>query len=229
MILILGELQDRRQRRLLCEILAELGRQDVEVLADALTDERWYLLRNLAMILGMTRQAGAVKHIEKILTHPDVRVRREAVRALDVIRTDDTKMPFFSLLGDADQTIRMTALKALRRFRDTTLFQTLKGTVTAEELKKKSFAEKRELLETLAALGGKDAFPLLSELFRKKGFIEKEEATEIRAAAAYGLGIIGSPEAASLLEKEAGTRKEILREACAEALKEMKRDGDIRK
>jgi HEAT repeat protein len=229
MIRTLGELQDRRQRKLLCEILAELGRQDIDALADGLSDERWYLIRNLAMILGMTKQPGAVRHIEKVLAHPDMRVRREAVRALDVIRTEDTKMLFLSVLGDVDQTVRMTALKALRRFRDTSLFQLLKGTVSAEELKNKSFAEKREILETLSALGGKEAFPLLSELFRKKGFMEKEDATEIRAAAAYGLGIIGSPEAFSLLEKEAGTRKDILREACAEALKVMRQDGDIRK
>ena len=229
MIQVLGELEDRRQRKFLCEILAELGSQGIGALTDALSDERWYLVRNLAMILGMTKQPGAVKHIEKVLTHPEMRVRREAVRALDAIRTEDTKRLFISVLGDVDQTIRMTALKALRRFRDTTLFQTLKGSVSAEELKKKPFAEKREILETLAALGGREAFPLLSELFRKKGLIEKEDATEIRAAAAYGLGVLGSPEAISLLEKEAGSRKDIIREACSRALKEVKKDGDVRK
>ncbi len=219
MIQTLGELQDRRQRRLLCETLAELGREDVDIFADALSDKQWYLLRNLAMILGMTKQPGAVRHIEKILKHSDVRVRREAVRALDGIHTDETKNLFFSLLKDDDHTVRMTALKSLSRFRDPALFKAMKETVSVEKLKEKPFAEKRTILETLASLGGKDALPMLAELLKKRGFIEKEDITEIRAAAAYGLGIVGTPEASALLEKEAGSKKDILREACLKALK----------
>lgn len=219
MIRTLGELQDRRQRRLLCDILAELGRQDVDVFADALSDEQWYLLRNLAMILGMTRQPGAVRHIEKILGHQDMRVRREAVRALDNIHTDETKNLFFSLLRDDDHTVRMTALKSLSRFKDPALFRALKETISIEKLRGKPFAEKKTILEALAYIGEKDSFPLLSELFKKRGLIEKEDITEIRAAAAYGLGIIGTPEALALLEKEAGARKDILREACLKSLK----------
>lgn len=219
MIQTLGELQDRRHRKLLCEILAELGEQDVDVFADALSDNQWYLLRNLAMILGMTRQPGAVRHIEKILGHPDVRVRREAVRSLDNIHTDETKNLFLSLLGDNDHTVRMTALKSLSRFKDPALFQTLKETVSMEKLKEKPFTEKKIILEILAQLGGKDAFPLLSELFRKRGLIEREGVTEVRAAAAYGLGIVRTPEALTLLEKEIRSGKDILREACVKALK----------
>lgn len=219
MIQTLGELQDRRHRKLLCDILTELGGQDVDVFADALSDKQWHLLRNLAMIFGMTRQPGAVRHIEKILGHPEVRVRREVVRALDSIHTDETKNLFLSLLGDDDHTVRMTALRSLSRFNDPTLFKKLKETVSMEKLKEKPFIEKKTILEILAQLGGKDAFPLLSELFRKRGLIEREELTEVRAAAAYGLGIVRTPEALTLLEKESRSGKDILREACVRALK----------
>jgi len=220
MIQTLGELQDRRQRKLLCEILAKLGAQDVDVFASALSDGHWYLLRNLAMILGMIRHPGAVRHIETILGHPDVRVRRESVRALDNIHTDETKKLFFSLLGDDDHTVRMTALKSLSRFKDPELFIKLKEKASLEKLREKPFAEKKSILETLAQLGGKDAFPLLFELFKKRGLIEKEEITEVRAAAAYGLGIVRTPEALTLLEKEAASGKIILKEACVKALRE---------
>ncbi len=219
MIHALGKLQDRRQRRLLCDTLAELGSREVDVFADALSDDQWYLIRNLAMILGMTKQPEAVRHIEKILKHHDVRVRREAVRALDSIHTDETKNLFFSLLRDSDHTVRMTALKSLGRFKDPALFRALKETVSVEKLREKPFIEKKTIMETLAYLGGKEAFPILSELFKKKWLIEKDDITEIRAAAAYGLGITGTPEALALLGKETGSRKDILREACLKSLK----------
>jgi HEAT repeat protein len=227
MIQMLGELQEMKQRKVLCEILAEFGRQETGALSQALTDDRWYLVRNIAMILGMTREPGAVKHLEKVLGHPNVKVRREVVKALENISSEDTKNLFRVALNDKDSVIRIRALKALRKAGDPALFRTLRGSATIEELKKRSFEEKKEMLETLAVIGGRDAFPVLAQLFRKRGFLEKDEITEIRACAAYGLGLINTPEAIALIEKEAGSRKDILREACVRALMESQKSGNV--
>jgi len=227
MIHMLGELQEMKQRKVLCEILAEFGRQESGVLSQALMDDRWYLVRNIAMILGMTKEPGAVKHLEKVLGHPNVKVRREVVKALENINSEDTKNLFRVALNDEDSVIRIRALKALKKFKDPALFRTLKESASIEELKKRSFEEKREMLETLAVLGGRDVLPVLSELFKKRGLLEKDEITEIRACAAYGLGLINTPEAIALIEKETGSRKDILREACVRALKESQKSGNV--
>jgi HEAT repeats len=229
MVKVLGDLQDRKKRRLLCEVLAEKGSQDISALAEALADERWYLVRNIAMILGMTREPGAVPHLQKVLKHPDLRVRRETVRALDSIHSEETKKLLLAAASDSDLTVRISSLKALRRFGDPSLFHAFKKNASREELRKKPFAEKKETLETLAVLGGEEAFPLLSDLFKKGWLIENDDMTELRASAAYGLGLIGTQEAASLLEKEAGSRKSILREACLKALRASKQDGTVQR
>jgi HEAT repeat protein len=229
LIQLLGELEDRRQRRLLCEIMAEKAQDNIDTFGEALEDSRWYLVRNLAMILGMTKEPSAVKHLEKTLGHHDTRVRRETVRALDAIRGGDTKRLFLSVLDDSDLTVRVISLKALRRFNDPELFEALKKIASREDLKKKTFAEKKELLETLAVLGGENAFPLLSDLFKKGWLLEKDDVSEMRAAAAYGLGLIGNAEAAALLEKETTSRKSVVREACIKALKEREQSGNAGK
>jgi HEAT repeat protein len=219
MLQVLGELEDRKQRRFLCEVLAGLGKEDISAFGDAIEDARWYLVRNLAMIMGMTRNPSAVKHIAKVLKHPELRVRREAARALDNIHSDETREHLLDAINDEDFTVRIIAIKSIRRFRDPDLFEMFKKYVSREDLKLKSFDEKREMLETYAVLGGERAFPLLSDLFRKKGMLEKDETTEIRASAAYGLGLVGSPEALSLVEREKGSRKSLLREACINILR----------
>ena len=229
MILILGELQEMKQRKLLCEVLAVFGRHDINIFSDALNDERWFLVRNIAMILGMTKEPAAVKHLEKAFRHPNLKVRREVVKALENIGSDDTKALFLVALNDEDSAIRLKALKALRRFKDPALFLTLKKNASVEELKKKPFEEKKEILESLAVLGGGSAFPVLADLFRKKGFIEKDEITEIRASAAYGLGLINTSEALSLIENETGSKKSMLREACINAMKEAQKSGNNRR
>ena len=220
MIALLGELEERRQRRLLCEVLAEVGKDDIDALSHAVDDPRWYLVRNLMMILGMTKMPAALGALEKGFSHPEIRVRREAVRALESIPSEETKRLYLAAMDDPDVPVRMTALRALRRFRDPELYQKLKGIAALEDLRKRAFAEKKEILEALAFWGGESAMPLVADLFRKRGLIEKEEITEVRASAAYGLGIIGTPEALSLLEKESLSKKDILREACLKALKE---------
>lgn len=225
MIALLGELEERRQRRLLCEVLAEVGRDDIDALSDAVDDPRWYLVRNLMMILGMTKMPAALGALEKGFSHPETRVRREAVRALESIPSEETKRLYLDAIGDTDVPVRMTALRALRRYRDPELYQKLKGIAALEDLRKRTFAEKKEIIEALAFWGGESAMPLVADLFRKRGLIEKEEITEVRASAAYGLGIIGTPEALSLLVKESASKKDILREACLKALKESPQSG----
>jgi HEAT repeat protein len=218
MIQLLSELNDRKQRRLLCEILAEIGNQDIDTLAEALNDEKWYLVRNIVMILGMTKDPGSVKYLEKVSKHMDVRVRRETIRALEGISNGETKDLFIAALEDSDATVRIAALRALRRLKAPGLFEVLSRNISRDELRKKPFDEKKELLETIVVLGGEEAFPLLSELFKKKGLIEKDEITEIRASAAYGLGLLKSKEAILMLEKETNSKKSLLRGACIKAL-----------
>jgi HEAT repeat protein len=218
MIQVLSELNDRKQRRLLCEILAEIGKQDIDALAEALNNEKWYLVRNIVMVLGMTKDPDSVKHLEKVLNHKDARVRRETIRALEGISSGETKDLFIVALEDSDVAVRIAALRALRRLKAPGLFEVLSRNISRDELRKKPFAEKKELLETIAVLGGEEAFPLLSELFKKKGLIEKEEITEIRASAAYGLGLLKSKEAILMLEKETDSKKSLLRESCIKAL-----------
>lgn len=147
MITILGELHDRKQRRSLCEILAEAGRHDIDVISEALRDERWYLVRNIAMILGMIKDPAVLTHLEQVLKHPDLRVRRETVKALVGIQSEETKRLLLTALNDDDLTVRIIALKAVRRFRDPGLFQVLSAKSSMDELRYKSFEEKKNCLK----------------------------------------------------------------------------------
>jgi hypothetical protein len=229
MIALLGELSDRRHRKLLCDVLVEAGRSQIDTIASYLDDKRWYVVRNIAMVLGLMKEPAAVRHIAKVIGHYDTRVRREAVRALDAIRSADAKELYVRSLNDPDLTVRTISLRAVRRSGDASLFETVAAGAARDELKNKTYAEKKEWLETLAVLGGEKAFPILSDLFKKRWLLEKDDSTELRAAAASGLGIVGTEEAAALLEKEAGSKKPLLRDACVNALKETRKDGTARK
>ena len=215
---ILGELEDRKTRRYLCNILSVIGKQAVEAFAGGIHDKKWYLVRNTLMILGIIKDPAAIKYIEGTLTHPELRVRKEAVKALDSIGTEEIKGPFMIALRDSDAGIRTSALKTLRRFGDKRLFDIVKERILAGDLKERPFTEKKELFEALAETGRDMAFPILSEFFKRKGLFRKTETEELRACAAYGLGILGTRESIMLLEKGMREKEGLFSDACKKSL-----------
>lgn len=205
-------------RRSLCNVLSAIGKQAVEAFASGIHDNRWYLVRNTLMILGIIKEPAAIKYIEGALQHPELRVRKEAVRALESIGSEEVKAPLIAALKDNDPGVRTSALKALRKFGDKKLFEVVKERVLASDLKERPFTEKRELFETLAETGKEMAFPILSEFFRKKGLLRKTETTELRACAAYGLEILGTKESIALLEKGVHEKEGLVSNVCKKAL-----------
>jgi len=224
MIEVLGELQDRRQRRLVCNVLASLATEHLEAFVKHLQDERWYLVRNLVMILGMSKEPKAVKAIVRVLRHPEVKVRREVVKALELMGTPEVLRPLRELLRDADTSVRTAAARALKRFRASELKEDLEELIGGSDFRKRPFPEKREFLELYGVVAGKDGLPLLERLLKRKGLLfHRDEYLELRAAAAYGLGWVGGKEAQALLESELDSKKSLLREAVRTALAEVRR------
>ena len=170
------------------------------------------------MILGIIKNPAAIKYIEGTLTHPELRVRKEALKALDSIGTEEIKGPFMIALRDSDAGIRTSALKTLRRFGDKRLFDIVKERILAGDLKERPFTEKKELFEALAETGRDMAFPILSEFFKRKGLFRKTETEELRACAAYGLGILGTRESIMLLEKGMREKEGLFSDACKKSL-----------
>jgi len=218
LLTILRELEDRKMRRFLCNILSIIGKQDIEAFASGIHDDRWYLVRNTLMILGMIKDPAAIKYIEGALHHPELRVKKEAVRALESIGSEQIKGPLMTALNDNDPGVRTGALKVLRRFGDKKLFELMKERILASNLKERPFTEKREIFETLAETGKEMAFPILSEFFKKKGLFKRTETEELRACAAYGLGVLGTEESIALLKKGMGAKEGIVSDVCKKAL-----------
>ncbi len=220
LVWVLGDSEDRRMRKTLCIALAGLARENPLAFGRHIADERWYLIRNIVHILGLSRNREAVPLIEKALKNPESRVRRECVKSLDSIGTEEVKKPLFLLLDDQDSLTRTAALKALKRVAASELLIRISEAVKKEDFKGKPFSEKREFLEAFGALGKEEALPLLLEFYKKKRFLfRRDESLELRAAAAYGLAHVPDEKARELLKKGAESKKSLLREACIASLR----------
>ena len=84
----LGEERSLSGRKRLSSLLLALGREAVPFLVEGLDDARWYLVRNLVMLLGKIGDASAVPYLIPMLGHPHFRVRKEVLFTLSLIGGD---------------------------------------------------------------------------------------------------------------------------------------------
>jgi HEAT repeat protein len=81
---------DRARRLRLIELAASLGVAIVPETRRLLADPRWYVVRNMVLLLRRVQDRSAMSEIRKCADHPDLRVRLEAIRALFAF---DSKVP----------------------------------------------------------------------------------------------------------------------------------------
>ncbi len=78
----LAQTDDRRLRFLLLDLLAKLGAVVARDAAALLSDSRWYVVRNMLLLLRRVGDSKSIPAVRKCAAHPDLRVRLEAIQNL---------------------------------------------------------------------------------------------------------------------------------------------------
>ncbi len=81
---------DRARRLRLIELAASLGPAIIPETRRLLADPRWYVVRNMVLLLRRVQDRSAMSEILRYADHSDLRVRLEAIRALFAF---DSKVP----------------------------------------------------------------------------------------------------------------------------------------
>lgn len=218
LIKVLGELNNSKARRMLCEVLVELGKNKVELIAPHIEDHRWFLVRNIAYILGRIGKEISLPYMQKALSHNEPRVRREAVQALGSIGGPKVLSLLEKALSDDDPRIRsMAALNIARVGRKISLPILLK-VIQSKEFTKRDAAEIKAFFDAVGSIGDNEAIGPLKKLLEQRSWLGIGKKEDIRLGAAFALAMIGTPEAKEVLEAGKNSRDESIRQACTHAL-----------
>jgi|GEM_PF-1602741 len=153
-------------RRFLVEFLSWIGRSDVRLVAAFVADPRWFVVRNVAIALGRTGRPQAVPPLESLLTHPDHRVRVEAMRGLFALRRGEAVAPLVTALTDPEPRVRHAAVSLLRASPSREVVTAL---VDLLETRPPAAAEARRLVEVIAERSDPAVPPALERLARRRG------------------------------------------------------------
>lgn len=79
--------QEAKNRLALVRLLTQLGRGSIEAACRYLSDERWFVVRNMCGLLADLKDPDLVEHISPALEHADARVQQAALKAIVNSRT----------------------------------------------------------------------------------------------------------------------------------------------
>jgi hypothetical protein len=79
---ILARTENRRMRFRLLDLLAKLGPVVARDASALLSDPRWYVVRNMLLLLRRVGDSRSVLAVRRCVDHPDLRVRLEAIHTL---------------------------------------------------------------------------------------------------------------------------------------------------
>jgi len=178
-----------------------------------------------AVVLEAIRRAAALKSpaavpaLGKMLTVGESDMRLAAVTALTEIGSSGAMQMLERALVDEDREVRIVAVRALGARNTRAALPRIEAAIKGKGLRESNLTEKMAFFEAYGLLCGDAGVPLLDGLLNAKGFMGKKDDPEIRACAAMALGKINTSKASDSLNRAAGEKDVIVRNAVSRAIR----------
>jgi len=160
---LMAEEQDRPARIFYLDLLKEVGKNQIALLGELLSDGRWYFVRNIVSILGESKTDQALSFLRKAADHENVRIRQEVIKGLLTIGGKKAASILAKLLRDRDAGVQATTIHAYSDFPGISAEEArpLIEFLENRSLKKKELELTIEAIKTLGKIGGRDAMEFL--------------------------------------------------------------------
>lgn len=220
---MLENMERNEGRRVLIDVLAELGKTKVSLFAERLDHKSSNVVRDMLAIIDRIDPTNKLDLYAKCLDHPNIMIRLEALKVIARAPGERAVKYLEKAAGDEDLQLRMQAYRTLAvrsSARAVELFKKL--------MKENNFGErdKREQLAIVVSLGETridEALAFLSSVFESKGgLFSRAKNNDLKLLAIRGLLAMRTLEAFQVLAREVQNRnnsKEVLENAHKAALR----------
>jgi HEAT repeat protein len=160
----LAEEEDLLVRKAIVEIVTRIGRIAVPTILENLTDSRWYMVRNMITVLGTLGMPDLAPHVAATLSHPDLRVKKEAIKALSRIPHPSAVTALCELCFFPEETVALTATAALSSKKDAEAVVALYRRAAAKLILYPNYRLAHEAIDSLRAIGTDESVTALEEI-----------------------------------------------------------------
>ncbi len=212
------ESNDSMERRNLINLLIGFGEAVRPKLEIYLFDERWYVVRNMAVILGEIKSEKSLNPLSRAVMHKDSRVKREVIKALTRIGGKKVSAFLLQLLPAAPEQFALMIINSLGVLGDSSATDPLIAIVRKRDPLHRNYELRKESIAALAKLKNPDAIEALGRILLKKEFFGGMRYEDLRISSARALGRIGGQRSIELLTNGSKLRNRNIKRAAAAAL-----------
>jgi HEAT repeat protein len=206
---------------MVCQVLDEVGKDHIGIVGQGVYDSPWYVVRNVALVLGRIGKEQGVKFLKNIINHSDLRVRKEVITSLTKIGGKEAQALLVSALNDQALKIRILACRGLAQRKEKGALPSLMKIIQSAPFIDEPAEEKKQLLESLAIIGEDEVIPFLKKLVCKRNWLKRDKHNETRIFAIRALSFIKTNKASETLKELSRKRNKVIRQACQSALRKM--------
>lgn len=218
----LGDLEHFACRTMMCETLAERGVDRVDTIGNGVYDKRWYVVRNIVVILGNIGGNRALTFLQKALKHADDRVRREVIGALVRMDPQDSSKVLRAGLDDKTADIRILSLRALSKRNDEETAVIARKRIAESTFKRLEPTEQKQLLISVARIQGDSSLPVFRKLIGGLGWFDNASTIRLKSLATTAMAEGRGVELHAYLVRLSVEKKDAIGDAARRSLARMK-------
>ncbi len=182
---LLAEDADKASRIALLDLLKEFGKNQLAMLGEYLSDDRWYLVRNIVNVLGESKGDQAIIFLQKAADHKNAKIRQEVAKGLITIGGRKAASILARFLKDRDEGVQGMAIHGLTEIKGITAEDTrpLIAYLQDRSVNKKEHQLTLEAIRALGKVGGPAAGDVLRGFTRVRWWKPRKLQVELRVAA----------------------------------------------
>ena len=215
----LGRLQNARLRPMLEQAATRLASQNTAELVKLILSPTPHVALEAVRRAGSLQTPAAVAPIAKVLAGGASELRLASVQALNEIGSPGALQALERALEDSERDVRVAAVRALQTRAYRPALPRLEVLVKGKSVRGADLTEKMAVFEAYGTLCGEGGVSFLDSTLNGKSLFGRRDDAEIRACAAVALGRIKTESAQAALQKAAGEKDVVVRNAVSRALR----------
>lgn len=205
-------------RRRLVNVLVSIGEPVVPWALKMLDDQRWYVVRNMATILGGIGSKEAIKGLSRLINDQDGRIRREIARSLGRARDPQAEELLLKMLCDPDPAVQLMAISASSFHKTEKMLDALWKLYKGTSIGSQDWGLLPAIVQSIGRMGLEKGSIYLESVVNKKHIFMHKRWKSVRQAAIQALGDLGGEKAESLLSRLRNAKDMQIRTAAIRAL-----------
>ena len=184
-------------------VIVGFGQKAVLRLASLVGDQRWFVQRRGARLLGRIGKADAVPLLQPLLRQQDPRLAREAVAALGGIQDPAAARAIHTVLRAATGDVRRAVIEALVAERDPRVVPMLVRILEESQPLGKDHDVVLETIEALGTVGTDASVPILVAMAQRRRFLGGRKLRALKNRSVDALARVKTEKAAAVLKNAA--------------------------